>query len=87
MTERDVTVPSRRLAHTVYRTAAEDDHPLLTHPLRELTISQWQDALYDRQDPLLLYTPRTTTNPRHDTVAGGRHQSGRMGKRSPPAAF
>jgi hypothetical protein len=59
----EVTVPSRRLAHTVYRLAGEDEHPLLTHPLQELTISQWQDTLYDLQDPLLLYTPEPDDEP------------------------
>lgn len=63
---RDVTVPSRALAYEVYRLVYEDGHQLLLHPLRDLTITQWQDTLYDLQDPLLIYTPEPDDEPSAD---------------------
>jgi|HubBroStandDraft_6_1064221.scaffolds.fasta_scaffold48772_1 hypothetical protein len=54
---RDKTSPTQELTHEVYRLAYADGHAVLLHPLRDLTIAQWQDVLYDMVDPLLIPSP------------------------------
>jgi hypothetical protein len=36
------------------RLVTEEEHPLVRRPHREVAITEWMDALYDLQDPLML---------------------------------
>ena len=48
-----VNVP-RELTGKAYRLVAEEEHPIVRRPLREVPIADWMDALYDLQDTLML---------------------------------
>jgi hypothetical protein len=44
----------RELTGKAYQLVAEEEHPILRRPLREVPIADWMDALYDLQDTLML---------------------------------
>lgn len=49
----DALSTPRDLARRTYGLMQEGHHPLLRRPMRQVTIADWMDALFDLQDPLL----------------------------------
>ena len=44
----------KELTGKVFQLVAEEEHPIVRRPLRDVPIADWMDALYDLQDTLML---------------------------------